>query len=91
MATGVSIGFDGEFSADIARWHAVAIAVEGEPDIFVDQRFGRVAVIGQQSRQRSQRLRLKTFIGWLAGFAVLALVGDLLSHWRAWRSHRPDR
>ena len=44
-----SVGFDGELVAHITRRHAVAVAVEGEPEIFVDQRFGGIAVIGSMA------------------------------------------
>ena len=72
-----SIGFDGELVADITRRHAVAIAIEREPNIFMDQRFDGFTVIGNHGRQRPERLRLKAFIGSLAGFAVLTPVGNL--------------
>jgi hypothetical protein len=72
---GRGIGFDGEFGSDVARRYAVAVTVEGQPDIFVDQRLDRLTVIGQQRWQRAERFGSKAFVRLLTGFAVLALVG----------------
>jgi hypothetical protein len=56
--------------------HAVAVGIELNPEIFVDQRFHRVAVIIGDHRQWTQRFRLETIDGPLSGFAMLALIGD---------------
>ncbi len=42
----------------------------------MDQRFGGVAVIRNHGRQRFERLRLKAFVGSLAGFTVLTAIGN---------------
>jgi len=55
--------------------HAVAVGVELNPQIFVDQRLHRVAVI-IGNRQRAQSFRLEAVHGPLPCFAMLALVGD---------------
>ena len=46
-----SIGFEGEMAADIARRHAVAVAVERQSEIFVDQSFGGIAIVGHDHGQ----------------------------------------
>ena len=47
----VGVGFHGEPATNITVWHAVAIGVELNPEILVDQRFYRVAVIIGNHRQ----------------------------------------
>ena len=74
----VGIGFDGELVPDVARRHAIAVAIESQSEIFVNQGFGNIAVVGREQWQGPQRLGLETIIGSLAGFAVLASVGDFL-------------
>ena len=73
-----SIGLDGETLAHEMRRGAVAIAVELKAKILMHQGLGRVAVIGSEGRQRSQTIRAKALAGSLAGFAVQALVGNLV-------------
>src|SRR6202008_361555 len=74
---GRSIRLDGEAPADIARWHAVAVAIERQSEIFVDQSFCAVPIIRCNPRQSSQSLGLKAGFGSLSGFAMVALVRDL--------------
>ena len=42
----------------------------------MDQRFGRVAVVVRNDRQRPQRFRLEAIQRALAGLAMQALIGD---------------
>ena len=60
------------------RRGAVAIAVELQAKILMHQGLDRVAIIGNQGRQRSQTIRAKALAGSLPGFAMQALVGDLV-------------
>jgi hypothetical protein len=54
----------------------VAIPVEGQTEIFVDKRVGRVAVVVRNDRQRPQRFRLEALQRTFAGLAMQALIGD---------------
>lgn len=75
-ADGGGVRFDSEPRAHIARRHAVPVAVERQADVFVHERLGRIAVIGNHRRQGPERFGLKTLVRLLAGLAVLALVSD---------------
>src|SRR5205823_6581970 len=70
------VRLDGEAPADVARRHAVAVAVKLQSNIFVDQQFRAVAVVIRNDRQRLERSGLKAIDGPLARLAVLALIGD---------------
>jgi hypothetical protein len=64
-------------TADITRRHAVAVAIERQPEIFVDQSFCGIAIIGHDHGQSAQGLGLKARRGSLTGFAMAALIGHL--------------
>jgi hypothetical protein len=70
------IGFDREPPADIAMRHAVAVPVELNAEILVDQRVGGIAIIVGDDGQRPQCLPLKAIYRPLAGFTMQALIGD---------------
>jgi len=71
------VGLDDETAADIALVDTVTIAVECQAEIFVDERFGDVAVIVRNDRQRFESFGLKAFQRPLTGFAMHPLIGDL--------------
>jgi hypothetical protein len=62
-------------AADKAVRHTVAVAIELQADVFVNESFDRVAMIGRDDRQGAQNCGLKSVDGALAGFP-LPLVGD---------------
>jgi len=68
---------DGEATADITRGHAVAVAIERQSEIFVDQSLGAIPIIGHDDRQSSQSLGLKARCGSFSGFAMATLIGHL--------------
>ena len=43
---GRRVCFNRELVADIAWWHAVAVAIEGQPKIFVGEGLGAIAIVG---------------------------------------------
>ena len=69
------VGFDGELVADITWRHTVAIAVEAEAEILVNQSLGKIAIVGRDCGQGSQGLWLKAFLRSLIGFAMASLIG----------------
>ena len=54
MVTELESAFTREPAADKAMRHAVAIAVELQAEIFVDQRLDGVAIVVRDDRQRAQ-------------------------------------
>ena len=72
------VGLQRETAAGEAMRHAVAIAVELQSDIFVDQRLDGVAIIRRDDRQTSESIGLETIDGTLSRFAVQAPIGDLI-------------
>ncbi len=70
------VGLDDESPADIAVGNAITVPIEGDPEILMDQRFRRVAVIVRNARQRTQRFRFKTVQRAFAGLAMQASIGD---------------
>ena len=70
------IGFDREAASDVSVGNAVTIGIEGEPEVLMDQSFGRVAVIVRNDRQRPEGFALESVERAFAGLAVQALVGD---------------
>ena len=58
--------------------HAVAIAVELQSYVFVNQRLNGVAIIRRDDRQASESIGLETIDRALSCFAVQAPVGDLI-------------
>jgi hypothetical protein len=83
----MGVGFEDEMFADQGRRSTVAVAVEANADIVVNQRISGVAVVGPQRWQCSQGLRLEAIHTALPRFAVLALVGNFSEPLarRAWR------
>src|ERR1700730_5990367 len=84
---GGRVCFDGEFAAHIASRHAVPVAIEGETHIFMNQRLGQIAIIGDQRWQGAERFRLKPLVRLLAGFAMRALIGDFVDPLACLRIH----
>ena len=73
-------------------WHAVSIAIELESQIFVNQRFDRVAVVVRNDGQRTEGLGLEALYRALPCLAVQSLVGDFCSAIAApGGSHHADR
>ena len=58
--------------------HAVAIAVELQSHVFVNQRLDGVAIIRRDDRQTSEGIGLETIDGALSRFAVQSPIGDLI-------------
>src|ERR1035437_2972054 len=58
--------------------YAVAIAVELQSHVFVDQRLDGVAIIRCDDRQTAEGIGLKTIDGTLSRFAVQSPIGDLI-------------
>jgi hypothetical protein len=56
--------------------HAVAIAVEREPEIFVNQCFGGLAIVVGNDRQGTQRFRLESIQRPLPCLTMLTLIGN---------------
>ena len=54
----------------------VTVAVERQTQVFVDQRFGGVAVVVRDDRQWPQSLGLETFERALTRLAMYPLIGD---------------
>ena len=50
---GTGVGLNGESPSHIAVGHAVAVSVELNAEILVDQRFRRIAIVIGNDRQRS--------------------------------------
>ena len=74
---GTGVGFHRETAADKAMRHAVAIAIELQAQIFVDQRLDGVAIIIRDDRQRAEGIGLEAIDGSLSGFTVESPIGDL--------------
>ena len=72
------VGLQRETAADEAMGHAVAIAVELQAQVFVNQRLDGVAIILRNDRQRAEGIGLETIDGALSRFAVQSPVGDLV-------------
>ena len=87
MVTERGVGFDGELLAHVTRGHAVPVAIEGETQIFMNERFGGIAVIGSIAGRGRESFGLETFVGRLAGFAMLALIGDFFQPLARLRVH----
>src|SRR5207247_5167238 len=75
---GRRIRFHDEPAAHVTRRHTVAITVERQTEIFVHESVNIIAVVGRDGRQWSQTFRTKAFLGCLTGFAMTALIGDLM-------------
>jgi hypothetical protein len=72
------IGLDDQaLTHEIGRG-AVAVAIEVQAKILVDECFGGVAIIGSQSGEGPQAVRAEAVARSLACFAVEALVGDFI-------------
>ena len=65
-------------AAGEAMRHAVAIAVELQSHVFVNQRLDGVAIVRRDDRQTSEGIGLETIDWALSRFAVQAPVGDLI-------------
>ena len=63
--------------ANVTRWDAIAVAIERQPEIFVDQSLGGIPIVGHDYGQSAQSLGLKAHCGSFSGFAMAALIGDL--------------
>jgi hypothetical protein len=59
------------------RRHAVAVAIERQPEIFVDQSLRGVTIVGHDHGQSAPSLGLKARFGSLSGFAMATLIGNL--------------
>jgi hypothetical protein len=57
--------------------NTVTIAIESQPEVLVDERFGGVAIVIGNDRQWPQCFRLEAFQRPFAGLAMQALIGDL--------------
>jgi hypothetical protein len=69
------VGFDGELAADIARRYTVAIAVEAEAEILVNQGLRNVAIVRRNGWHGPQGFWLKALLWSLVGFAMASLIG----------------
>src|SRR6202011_2134222 len=58
--------------------NTVTIAVKGEPQVFVDERFLGIAIIGKQGGQRPKSFGLKALVRNLVSFTMPALISDLI-------------
>src|SRR5437773_2057186 len=67
-----------EPATNVTRRHTVAITVKRQTEVFVHERVTTIAIVGCNRRQRPHGFRTKTFFGCLTGFAMTALIGDLL-------------
>jgi len=56
--------------------NTITIAIESQPEVLVDERFGGVAVVIGNDRQWPQCFRLEAFQRPFAGLAMQALIGD---------------
>ncbi len=72
------IGLDDQALTDEMGRGAVAVAVEVQAKVLVDECFGGVAIIGSQSGERALAVRAEAVGRPLAGFAAQALVGDFI-------------
>ena len=73
---GTGIGFEREAAAHKTRGHTVAVPIEVQTEVFVDERLHLVAIVIGDDRQGAQSIGLESIDGSLARFAVLSLVGD---------------
>ncbi len=78
MVTELESAFQRETAAGEAMRHAVAIAVELQSHVFVNQRLDGVAIIRRDDRQTSESIGLETIDWALSRFAVQSPVGDLI-------------
>ncbi len=73
---GTGIGFEREAAAYKTRGHTVAVSVEVQTEVFVDERLYLVAIVIGDDRQGAQSTGLESIDRPLARLAVLSLVSD---------------
>ena len=74
----MGVGFDSQTPADKASRDAVAIAIKVQTQIFVDEGFCRVSIIGIHSGQRPQGVGAKALSRRLARLPMQAAIGDFV-------------
>jgi hypothetical protein len=76
MVTEAGIGFERESAAHKTRGHTVAVSIEVQTQVFVDERLHLVAIVIGNDGQGAEGIGLESIDRPLSRFAVLTLVSD---------------
>src|ERR1051326_5397442 len=58
---GVGVGFHRQSATDVTCRHTVTVAVEGQPEILMHQRFDTISIIERETGKWTQAFRTKAF------------------------------